>query len=674
MRYALREMESVHGAGNLSLESREPHGLAHYLFQVAWMTFGVFLLTQAGAWFARASGGVISPIWPATGFNLALSLIYGPARAIPATYLGALASNFLTETPLFLICVAPLGYVLELVLSWSVVSQLAKIDLSFPSLRDFVKFVACGCIPGPVLGALFWVGILHSAGTLPEARMAFSFLDYFHANAFGTLIFGPFFLFALRRQNFRPESTWGRYEFLAYSCLLGLILWVLVNVPELGDSFKFAATGAAFILTLVVAMRFGLRSATLFQAMSVFMVPAFAVMVPSRIEGIRFFAKGDYDVQLTALGFVFLSSFSCLMVAAFRDELTALRLKFALAISSADLGIWERNSGGWWCHTPAWREKLGLVNPEPDSVILGLVHPDDLEEFKDNFRRLSSSEFSQWSQRCRMREAGGRWIHVEIDAMPLRRDADDSIVSIAGALRDITAELEAERHRISAIETEAQLRTLRAQINPHFLFNALSSIRALIGRQDAQAKTMITSLGGVLREVLAGRDTKLLPLEKEIEIVRNYLDVEAIRFGERLRYTIECPPDLLSQRIPGMVVLTLVENAVKHGVAKLEKGGSIEVRVARSPHGQLLVVGVTNDGPLERDSRSGESIGGQGLANVRERIELLAGENGRFVIRELPGPRVEAVITVPLDVRAVPVAKRDVDSPGFMGSSLRKNE
>jgi PAS domain S-box-containing protein len=399
--------------------------------------------------------------------------------------------------------------------------------------------------------------------------------------------------------------------------------------------------------------------------MFIFLVPAIAAMVPSRLIDMRT-VPGGGGFHLSVHGLAFVSSLGCLLVAAFRDELASLRMKFALALSSADLCVWDWSPSGWACHTPSWSEKFGLTGSKviSEEVVRGLVHPDDLSEFEENFRRLAASEIPQWSQIIRMRDAEGRWLWIQLDAKPVRRTADDEIAAVAGVMRDITGEREAVANRISAIETEAQLRTLRSQINPHFLFNALNSVRALIGRQDTKAKSMITSLGSLLREVLAGKDAKLQSVEKELEIVRDYLEVEAIRFGDRLRYKIVCPPDLLSQRVPGMLVLTLVENAVKHGVSKLEKGGGIEIIIAHAPDSGALVVFVVNDGWLSVDDTGKAAYSGQGLINTRERILLATGGRGSFEIHEIPGPRVEAIVLLPFDERFRPTGNtRRTDSP-----------
>ena len=642
----------------------EEPGLPQFLFQIGWMTFSVFLLSQAGGWFSKSSSGIISPIWPSAGFALAVALIYGLERAATAVYLGTLASNLLNGEPVAFLYAGPVGYVLELVLSWVLLTKSARIDLTFSRLRDFGKFVVLGCLPGPLVAGFFGVLVLYLSRNLSVSQMASGYLGYVQTNAFGTLIFCPFFLFVLRRQDFRPPTVIGRYEMLGYSLALAGFVWVLINVQGIGQSVRFVCIGGVFMLSLLVSIRFGLRTSTLFQAMFIFLVPAFAAMFPARLLTMRTI-PGESGFQLSVHGLAFVSSLGCLFVAAFRDELASLRMTFALAMASADLCVWDWSPSGWVCHTPSWSEKFGFSGSRviSEDVVRGLVHPEDLSSFEENFRRLAASEIPLWSQTIRMKDAGGRWLWIQLNAKPVRRTADDAIAAVAGVMRDITGEREAVANRISAIETEAQLRTLRSQINPHFLFNALNSVRALIGRQDAKAKSMITSLGSLLREVLAGKDAKLQSVEKELEIVRDYLEVETIRFGERLHYKMECPPDLFSQRVPGMLILTLVENAVKHGVSKLEKGGGIEVVVARAPESDALVVFVVNDGPLSTGDNESKAYSGQGLINTRERILLATGGRGSFEIHEIPGPRVEAIVLLPFDERILRANVRSEERP-----------
>ncbi|MEI8312501.1 MAG: MASE1 domain-containing protein, partial [Verrucomicrobiota bacterium] len=355
--------------------------LPQFLFQIGWMTFAVFLLSQGGGWFAKSSSGIISPIWPSAGFALAVALIYGLERAFPAVYLGTLASNVLNGEPVAFLYAGPVGYVLELVLSWALLTKSVRIDLTFSSLRDFGKFVVLGCLPGPLLAGFYGVMVLHLSENLSASQMASGYLGYVQTNAFGTLVFCPFFLFVLRRQDFRPPTTIGRYELLGYSVALAGFVWTLINVPDIGQSVRFVSIGGVLILSLVVSIRFGLRTATLFQAMFIFLVPAFAAMVPSRLIDIRT-VPGGAGFQLSAHGLAFISSLGCLLVAAFRDELSSLRMKFALALSSADLCVWDWSPAGWACHTPSWREKFGLAGAKviSEEVVRGLVHPEDISE------------------------------------------------------------------------------------------------------------------------------------------------------------------------------------------------------------------------------------------------------------------------------------------------------
>lgn len=644
-----------------SAKPRQAAGLPQFLFQLCWMTFGLFLMVQVGGWFSRSAMGLMSPIWPASGLGLALALIYGLDRAVPAVYLGTLVSDLLGGEPLGFVYAGPIAAVLELVVSWFLLTCVTRIDLSFTRLRDFARFLLLGCLAGPLVGSVLVLVIEQASGDISVSQATAGFLGNLQSHALGTLIFGPFFLFTLRRQDFRPATTAGRYELLGYSLMLAVLVWGHVYGPEDGPHGRFLVLGGIPLLALLVAIRFGFRCTVLFLALFVFLIPAFVSMNPARLVEMRTLPQ-DRGFDLDSHGFVFLASLGCLLMAAFHEELSGLKVKFALAMSSANLCVWDWSPAGWSCHTAAWKEKFGLVGTKliPDETVRTLVHPDDLEEFEGNFQKLLDSEIPQWSQSCRMRAADGSWTWVQIDAAPVRLTADDEVASVAGVMRDTTQEREAVQHQIAAIETEAQLRTLRAQINPHFLFNTLNSVRALIGRHDPRAKSMISSLSSLLREVLAGRDTKLQSVAKELEIVRHYLGVESIRFGERLRYRIDCPPDLLSQRLPGMVILTLVENAVKHGISSLENGGSVEVRIAHSPGTDSLVVFVLNDGFLHPHGEESEESIGLGLENTRQRIFLATDGRGSFEIHEIPGPRVEAIVFFPFDTRFQPLTSEAI--------------
>ena len=628
------------------------------LFDVAWLSVSIFLLAQVGAWFARSSTGVFSPIWPASGLAIAAALAIGLDRTLPAVYLGTALSNLACGHSSVFVFGQPFGNVAETLIGWALLRGIYRVDPGFSNIRDFVRYVVFGCLAGPLVSAIWGVFIQYRCGHLVSLRLVDSMFDYWQANALGLLIFGLFFLFVFRRQDFRPPTTAAQYELLLYCGILAMVLAVLVAAKNLSSSFFMPLLTVGLLLALVVSWRFGLRSAMLFQAMFVFLIPAFVAMSPGVQGSMQLFSQARLQLGFP-VGMAFLASFGCLLLAVFRDELISLQVKFDLAMESADLCVWEWSESGWFCHTPAWRKKFGMPSDRliNDDAWFKPIHPDDIGDFLESFHQLKFAEGEQWTHTYRMKDVAGDWLWVQAQARTLRRNADNGVAVLAGVTRDISEERRAVQTKIAAIESEAELKTLRSQLNPHFLFNALNSVRALIGRHDERARTMITSLSNLLRDLLSARDDRVQSVSKEIEIVKAYLEIESIRFGDRLKYKIECEPDIYSRRLPCMVLLTLVENAVKHGISQLEAGGLIEVSVSRDPADDRLRASVINDGALGGPSggHAVGSSGGFGLTNTRRRIALMAGAHGTLNVFEIPGPRVEAVAIFPSDARRLPV-------------------
>ena len=179
----------------------------------------------------------------------------------------------------------------------------------------------------------------------------------------------------------------------------------------------------------------------------------------------------------------------------------------------------------------------------------------------------------------------------------------------------------------------AELRSLRYQINPHFLFNTLNSLSSLVitGRNEA-AETMIQSLAAFYRRGLSEDSTGDHPLSEEIELQRLYLEIEAVRFPDRLALVVEVPDDLAWVPVPGMILQPLVENAVKYGVARSTRPVTLTIS-ARSEFGRL-VVSVVDDGPAKGKEEHGMGIG---LANVRDRLNARFGDGAAFVSGPVPG-------------------------------------
>jgi len=196
--------------------------------------------------------------------------------------------------------------------------------------------------------------------------------------------------------------------------------------------------------------------------------------------------------------------------------------------------------------------------------------------------------------------------------------------------------------RLEIAAREGQLQGLRSQLNPHFLFNALNSVRELTNEDPHRADVMLTQLSDLLRYALRANQHDLVALADEMKGVDRYLAVEAVRFEERLRIHWDIAAAALPARVPPLVLQTLVENAVKHGVARRPDGDDVTIS-AHARNGSV-VIDVTNAGPL---SPAGAAAG-LGLRNARERLRLLFGDRAQLAVTDDPNGRVRARLTVPL--------------------------
>jgi LytS/YehU family sensor histidine kinase len=211
------------------------------------------------------------------------------------------------------------------------------------------------------------------------------------------------------------------------------------------------------------------------------------------------------------------------------------------------------------------------------------------------------------------------------------------------------AHREAEAARLAGELSKAQLDALRRQLEPHFLFNALNGISGLVreGRNEP-AVQMIAGLSDLLRRVLEDSGRQLVPLAEEVSFLESYIELQAMRFGDRLKVTVDIPLELYAALVPQLVLQPLVENAIVHGIGKLEEGGEIRVTV-RESEGTLSIY-LYSDGPalslLERES-VGSDRTGVGLSNTRGRLVTLYGAGSSVELRNGDQAGVEAIIKVP---------------------------
>jgi two-component system sensor histidine kinase AlgZ len=194
------------------------------------------------------------------------------------------------------------------------------------------------------------------------------------------------------------------------------------------------------------------------------------------------------------------------------------------------------------------------------------------------------------------------------------------------ALHYAALELESSR-RSEILAREAQLKALKAQVNPHFLFNSLNSISALTAINPAEAREMCIRLADFLRTSLRLGERVTIPLAEELALTKMYLDVEQVRFGSRLRVVQDINPGCANCTVPALLIQPLVENAVKHGIAMMDEGGEIRMSVEHN-HDRMRF---TISNPFDPDAPS-TGRNGIGLRNIRERLESFYGSAARLEI------------------------------------------
>ncbi len=216
---------------------------------------------------------------------------------------------------------------------------------------------------------------------------------------------------------------------------------------------------------------------------------------------------------------------------------------------------------------------------------------------------------------------------------------------------------EARAGKLAAQLAQAQLAALKMQIHPHFLFNTLNSISALLHKDIEVADRMIARLGDFLRLTLQRSDAQTVDFEQELDFLKCYLDIEHTRFEDRLIVEIEVEPQALDVMVPNLILQPIVENAIRHGLARQTIPGRITIR-AFQKNGRLIMQ-VQDNGPGLRTNHNGERppSGGIGLSNTRARLEQFYGEDFRLEILEIANSEGHGVI-VTVDIPSVEATKR----------------
>jgi two-component system, LytTR family, sensor kinase len=228
------------------------------------------------------------------------------------------------------------------------------------------------------------------------------------------------------------------------------------------------------------------------------------------------------------------------------------------------------------------------------------------------------------------------------------------LVAVIGYVVAYYAELRSQEWHAAQLENNlirAELQVLRMQLQPHFLFNTLHSVAALVPTNPRAAQKMICSLGDLLRMSLAGEDLQEVTLKRELEFVQHYLDIQKIRFQDRLTTEFIIADDVLDAKVPYLLLQPLVENAIKHGITGRPGSGRIEIHAAMEDDG--VCVRVANDKLVSPEVPEQERLG-IGLENVRNRLRILYGARAKLSAQQLPGRRFQVEVRIPFQGASQP--------------------
>lgn len=210
--------------------------------------------------------------------------------------------------------------------------------------------------------------------------------------------------------------------------------------------------------------------------------------------------------------------------------------------------------------------------------------------------------------------------------------------------------------RVSAAErdaSEARLKLLETQLEPHMLFNTLANLRVLIATDPPRAIAMLDRLNNYLRATLSGSRALTHPLSAEFERLGDYLALMAVRMGDRLRFRLELPPELADRQVPPLILQPLVENSIRHGLEPKVEGGEVVVRAQCSADGALMLIEVSDTGVGIDDAQAkvaaNDDDASFGLSHVRERLTTVYGTRGQLEFGALPSGGTRAIVHIPLN-------------------------
>jgi len=584
----------------------------------------VAIACELGFWLLSIRGQPVSMIWPAAGVSTAVLYHFGP-RAFPWVALGHvvlwLRFGWNLSTAF-----APLVLALEARLAWQLAFGLPR---KWRRDSSSVNLAVWQMLPVPWLAALPCAAILAAlgvwSGRFPRDEYLSTTMGIVVAHAHGLVVFTPAFAHLLKRDfqlMSRDDNPLGFVALIASFTVMFLAFTGFFR-EALGMS---SAAYLAFPFLMVAAV--SVRPPVIAVALVVWCVGT--TVLTSLGHGP--FATPDHKNPLELGIYNLVICYTTYLISAGSTMLIHQLRRDELIRQAAGVELWE------------WDSRSGLQTTDPrDEQSRAALQVEGLEP-AGALLRLSGDIASEldgiperWKQRL---EIYGSSSLLMSAGHVLSRARDGAPKEAIGMLQDLTSLRRAEEALIELGQKQAVLEGLQTRLNPHFLFNALNAIRALIHIDTDQASNAVTVLAKLLRANLRNLDRPVIPLDHELDSIHHLLEISKVRFGSRLTTRIQIDRDAMDMMVPPMIVFNLVENALIHGVEKFS--GEAEISLTGELTDGKLIIRLTNPGTLDQDRQSGI-----GTNDLLRRLNLIYGGDASFELTQMEENLVSAVLILP---------------------------
>jgi len=543
----------------------------------------------AGMWIASGAQSVISPFWPASGVAVGAMLLWG-WPALPGVFAGVLASDIFSGlSGGGFVWLGALGLAGETALATVIVRGVIGKRARLDSLRGVLAIVLGAAWLPPFLNAVLCGRHLKLADGSLFLGSESDILHFVLANGFGIALITPALLVWRRA----PAHGWW-WRFAAVLAATATATWL---------AFEFGQPLSLLLIPAVAgAVATGLRGASVITAVTAMII---VILGSTGVRPLVTPQETDYS-RIYSLFAVL--AFGVLPVGAASGEYRRLLHRRRAAEQAAGLRFWEWNS----------TDGLRIVGEKTTEKLFDATK--DRGSLETKFAGGGALSFWQ----------------------TVARNADGSPREVAGMLIDASERLQLEQTRRTAWQTEVELRNLRASLTPHLLFNCLAAVRGIVRTDPEKAREFIDTLSRFLRETTDAQDRETVPLHAEWHLCEDFLALQAFRYERDLPRLVEIEGPAHHAQLPPMMLLNLVENAVKHGTITQQH----PLRVRASLHDGRLVAEVRNNGILGPAPEG--RTGGVGTANAR--LHAVYGSDASLAIRQ-DGEDVVARLELPAATR-----------------------